>query len=143
MPSRMNVELAFDYVSGAPYGENTVVYFRSRDEFLYASEMTGESDIPEDLDWDDCVEVPHANDLDLGQNLVITFVADKLPDVENCVRDMFRRRGAYSRFKEFLEQKGLLDVWHDFEAGAQRRAINEWCAENGITIKPDVGTGPE
>jgi hypothetical protein len=62
----------------------------------------------EDLDWELCVEIPHKNDLDLGQRLVFEFVETHLSDEYQRVEQIFRRRGAYGRFKDLLESKGLL-----------------------------------
>ena len=59
-------------------------------------------------------EIPHKNDLDLGQALVFEFAASHLPDEYDRVRDIFRRRGAYGRFKDLLDSKGLLETWYRF-----------------------------
>jgi len=48
---------------------------------------------------------------------------------------MFSRPGAYARLKGFLEQAGQLEAWYAFENRAMRRAILEWCEEEGILLK--------
>ena len=48
--------------------------------------------------------------------------------------NIFRRAGAYSRFKYFLEERGLLQQWYDYENAVQREALQEWCEENGIKL---------
>jgi hypothetical protein len=88
----------------------------------------------EDLDWDRCIEIPHKNDLDLGHRLVFEFVESHLPDGYHRVQEIFRRRGAYGRFKDFLESKGLLQNWYDFEKRRQEQALRDWCKEEGIEI---------
>jgi hypothetical protein len=133
-PTYLDLESAFQYVSSAPYGSHRVLYDKAADRFLYQSELTGESDIPEELDMENCVEVPHKNDLDLEQELVLSFVDLKLPDEGDRVVRFFQRAGAYGRFKDLLDQHGLLQEWYDFEAAALRKAIEKWCAENGIEI---------
>jgi hypothetical protein len=86
----------------------------------------------EELDWDICVEIPHQNDLDLGQRLVFEFVKSRLPAENIPVEEIFRKRGAYGRFKSFLESKGMLEAWHEFEDERQNKALRQWCEENGI-----------
>ena len=46
------------------------MYSKTEDRFFCESDASGASEIPEDIDRDTCVEVPHKNDLDLGQDLV-------------------------------------------------------------------------
>lgn len=57
-----------------------------------------------------------------------------LPDDLDHVRHIFIRRGAYSRFKEFVEAKGLLQFWYDFEAKQQEQALRQWCEENDVEL---------
>ena len=130
------IEDAFMYVGSAMYGMNSAVICKDSGRILYRSEMEVVDDIgdEEDLNWDQCVEVPHKNDLDLGRDLVFEFVAEKLPDDYERVRHMFRRRGAYSRYKSLLEQRGLLQEWYDLENSQEERALRRWCEENGIEL---------
>lgn len=78
--------------------------------------------------------MPHKHELDLGHDLVFRFVAEVIPDEEHKVHQFFTRRGAYARFKDFLDHRKLLQAWFDFEATAQRRAIEQWCRDNGMEI---------
>ena len=80
------------------------------------------------------IEIPHKNDLDLGHNLVFEFTASNLPDEYDRVRDIFRHRGAYGRFKDLLDFKGLLDAWHSFENERETKALRRWCDENKIEL---------
>jgi len=130
------IEDAFMYVGSAMYGMNSAVLCKDTGKILYRSEMAGidETEEEEDLDWDQCVEVPHKNDLDLGRNLVFEFVAEHLPDDYGNVRQIFRRRGAYSRYKALLERRGLLQEWYDVENSREVGALRKWCDENGIEL---------
>lgn len=87
-----------------------------------------------DADWEQMIEIPHKNDLDFGQNLVFEFIASTLPDEYNRVRDIFRRRGAYGRFKDLLDSKGLLEAWYRFENDREKEALLLWCEENQIEL---------
>jgi len=134
MPTLDDIEMAFEFVSGASDGSHRAVYSRTEDRFLYESDLAGESEIPEDIDPDDCVEVPDKQELDLGHDLVFRFVDSRLPGESARVRDIFRKRGAYSRFKALLERAGFLQAWYDTEASAMQEAIRDWCKENRIMI---------
>ncbi|MBW2037659.1 MAG: hypothetical protein JRI41_09325 [Deltaproteobacteria bacterium] len=126
---------AFFYVSSSTYGMNSAVLCKDTGEIFYISEMGGIDEVDDkDLDWDKCVDIPHKNDLDLGQGLVFDFVEQHLPDGHQHVREIFRRRGAYGRFKVFLESKGLLQSWYDFENQRQEQVLRQWCEANGIEL---------
>jgi hypothetical protein len=131
-----DIEDAFMYVGSAMYGMNSAVLCKDTGKILYRSEMAGIDEIAdeEDIDWDQCVEVPHQNDLDLGRNLVFEFVEEHLPDDYGQVRQMFRRSGAYSRYKALLDRRGLLQAWYDVENNREEQALRRWCRENVIDL---------
>ena len=129
------IENAFLYVSMTPMFGNQAITSKETGEIFYISEMGDSDDLPDDIDEsDDYIEIPHKNDLDLGKNLVFRFVSEYLPEEYNRVAQIFRREGAYSRYKNLLERKGLLDQWHKFENDAQSKALREWCKENNIDL---------
>jgi hypothetical protein len=84
-------------------------------ECLEKRKKMGEIEDEEDLDLEQRIRVPHKNDLDLGRNLVFEFVEEYLPDDYERVRKMFRRTGAYTRYKALLERRGLLKERHHVE----------------------------
>jgi hypothetical protein len=128
---------AFMYVSSTMYGMNSVVLCKDTGKFLYHSEMTGidETADGDDLDWDQCIEIPHKNDLNLGRNLVFQFVEEYIPADYERVKKMFRRSGAYSRYKDLLERRGLLNNWYDIENSQEESALRNWCKENEIELE--------
>ena len=83
---------------------------------------------------DDTIEIPHKKGLGLGNQLAFDFVLSNSPDDYGYVRDIFCGPGAYGRYKDFLESKGILQSWYDFESTAQERALREWCEDNGIEL---------
>jgi hypothetical protein len=100
---------------------------------LYVGELDGE--LPDDIDADEkYVQVPDKQALDLGKPLVLEFAREVLPDDLDDVRDMFRRRGAYSKFKGLLAQRRVLEQWYAFERKATERALREWCELNSIEL---------
>jgi len=130
-----DIESAFDFVSWGDYGLHSAFLRKDTGRIFYLSEL-GDSDevTEEDRESEEVVYIPHKNDLDVGTDLVFDFVRVRLPGDYDTVRGIFSRRGAYSRFKDFLESRGVLQAWYDFENAAQEKALREWCKENGIEL---------
>jgi hypothetical protein len=126
--------VAVQYVGSDRPGMNTALYDPASGEIYIHSEMLGEGTVPEDLDWEACIEIPHPNELDLGRNLVFRFVAQRLPEKENFVVQLFKNRGAYAGLKQLLDTMDLLEAWYEFEDAALRNALRKWCQENEIEI---------
>jgi hypothetical protein len=97
--------------------------------------MGDSNELTDDIDDPKYIFIPHKNDLDLGKKLVIEFVSEFLPEELDRVSSFFRSRGAYSRYKDLLSEKDLLEKWYSFEDERQKAALIEWCAENGIEIE--------
>jgi hypothetical protein len=130
-----DIQDAFFFVSSAAYGMNSALLHKDTGQILYCSEMGDIDEISdEDLDSDMHIEIPHKNDLDLGQRLVFEFIETHVPDEYHRVQQIFRRRGAYGRFKGFLESKGLLESWYAFESQREEQALRQWCEENEIEL---------
>lgn len=109
---------------------------RSTGKIYFVSDYVDpEEEIPADLEEsDDYIAVPTSRDLDLGTRLVFAFVDDEMPEHRDEVSDIFRRKGAYGRFKGFLAHHHMLDRWHAFEAAATERAVREWCEAEGLQV---------
>ncbi|MGR9053987.1 MAG: UPF0158 family protein [Gammaproteobacteria bacterium] len=112
--------------------ESGRIYYRSEEDFG----IEEQEELPDDLDENDkYVAIPSKRHLDLGTNLVYEFIDQALSDKEaEQVRSIFRSRGAYRRFKDFLIDIDKIDQWRDFENQAHRDAILEWCEDNGIEL---------
>ncbi|HSR50882.1 MAG TPA: UPF0158 family protein [Acidobacteriota bacterium] len=135
-----DIEHAFLFVNWSD-GGNTAVLQKSTGRIFYSSELGDVDEVDdldqldqEGLDWDDMIEIPRKSELDLGQHLVFRFAQNRLPGEYDRVRRIFSRRGAYSRFKQFLDERDLLQSWYDFENEAEKQALLEWCQENGIEV---------
>jgi L-amino acid N-acyltransferase YncA len=131
-----DLESAFEFVSsGTPMLHNAHLALDTGKIYWVSDMIDTEEDVPDDVgDSDRYVRVPHKNDLDLGRFLVTRFVRQELPENEAQVDAIFRRRGAYARFKDLLDAKGRLQQWYDFQAAEQKEALLKWCAENGIEV---------
>ena len=135
----------FEYVSLGQPGEHEAVLCRETGKFLWHTELDDDLDEwPDDADDEEkYLSIPHKKELDLGTPLVFAFVEQCLPDELDEVRRMFKRKGAYTRFKDLLQRKKALDRWYDFEARATEAALREWCEANEIAIEPGAGPASE
>ena len=131
-----DIENAFEFVSSGLQFENSAIIDKTTGEIYYTSEMSGIDEIPKDieLESDRYVGIPHKNDLNLGRNLVFQFSSQYLQDEIDEIYSLFNRKGAYRRYKNLLESKGLLEEWYSFEDEHQKSALLEWCEENDIQI---------
>ena len=130
-----DIEDAFLFVTGGPPFENEAFLDTETGKIYYRSLMSGIDELEDTgVDCDDMITIPHKNDLDLGHNLVFEFTASNLPDEYDRVRDIFRHRGAYGRFKDLLDSKGLIETWYGFENERQSEVLRLWCEENEIEL---------
>ena len=131
-----DIEDAFMFVSmSSPY-EHEAYLDKETGETFYVSDMGDLNELPDDLEGNDTyISIPHKNDLNLGRDLVFDFVSENFPDEFGKVREIFSRKGAYARYKDFLEAKGKLDAWYEFENKATEKAIRAWIKENGIELE--------
>jgi hypothetical protein len=135
-----DLESAFYWVSGAGPFENAAFVSRVTGQVYWISEETqGDEEVPDDIeDGTLYIAVPHKNDLDLGRSLVFEFAEDFLPNEIHKVRSFFSKRGAYSRFKDLLEYKNLLERWYEFERDATEKALHRWAKENGFELSAPI-----
>jgi hypothetical protein len=130
-----DIQDAFFFVSSASCGMHTAVLNRDTGQIFYRSEMGDINEISDaDFDLHDFIDIPHKNDLDLGQHLVFEFVEAHLPEEYDLVERFFQHRGAYSSFKDLLDTRRLLQKWYEFENQHEEEALRQWCQENEIEI---------
>jgi hypothetical protein len=115
---------------------NSAILCIETGQIFYISDFGDSDELPEDIDDapDKYIDIPHKNELDLGKSLVLEFSAMHLPDNFEQINSFFHKKGAYSKFKNLLEVKGLLDKWYAFEEAEQKNALMEWLKENDIII---------
>jgi hypothetical protein len=130
------IQHAFFFVNSDEYGTHRALLCLDNGEIYYHSEMGDLDELDEDkFDCDNFLEIPHKNDLDLGQRLVFEFAEMRMPDDLDRVSEIFSNRTAYRRFKDLLEFRGLLQNWYDFESNREEEALREWALENEIELK--------
>jgi hypothetical protein len=127
---------AFEFVSFGPPMEHAAYLSKEDGTIYWHSEFGADFDeLPPDVDDEGkYLSIPHKNDLGLGKRLAIKFAEEFLTDDIRKVREIFSRRGAYARFKDLLEHRGVLNRWYEFEASAQKEALLEWCRDNGVEV---------
>jgi hypothetical protein len=126
---------AYEWVSSSPDDSEAFVSRITGNVHWSSSTMELDDDLPEDIeDTNIYVAMPNKHDLNLGKNLALTFAEDRLADSYQTITNIFRRRGAFGRFKDLLERKGRLEAWYNYEAEATELALREWAAEEGIPI---------
>ena len=130
-----DIEDAFLYVSSQSHGMNEAYLSLDTGRIYYISDSGDSDELPDDFEESDrYIEIPHKNDLDLGRQLVDEFVNTTAPQLADDVSDIFRRRGAYGRFKSLLERHQLIEKWFKFENERESNAIKDWCRENNVEI---------
>ncbi len=132
-----DLQLAFEFVSASHLGENQAFLDRESGKIYCHSDLltdVNDEPLPDDIGDEKYVEIPHKTELDLGTTLVFDFVREFLPDDYDDVRDIFRRRGAYGRFKDLLARRDALERWYEFSNKAEEAALREWCADSGTKL---------
>ena len=126
---------AFDFVSFNQMYMHQAFLNKETGTIYWHSELgDNEEELPEDIDDEKYIEITHKNELDLGKRLVLNFSYEHLPNDVNKIEAIFRKKGAYQRFKALLEREGMIEKWYEYEAKAQEKALITWCEENEIKI---------
>lgn len=127
---------AFEFASIGSLGENVAFVDLDTGLFHFISEEADlEEETPEDLESSDrYLALPHKNELELGKQLALSFIGQHLPNELDKVVGYFHKRGAFSRFKDLLEERGILEAWFTFEKQATEQALRQWCDEHDLQI---------
>lgn len=129
------VVTAYCFVCAGSQGGNSAYLDVETGKIFYQSLMMDIDELRgKKIDRSRLVAIPYKNDLGLGRSLAVEFVDVNLPDAYHLVRDMFRKKGAYRRFKGFLEAKGMLEAWYRFENEREEKTLRAWCEENRIPL---------
>ena len=137
MPIKFSdIEDAFFFVSMGEMYMNSSILCLETGQVFYVSDIGDSDELPEDIDDDlnKYIEIPHKNELNLGKPLVLEFSTMYLSENLEKINSFFHKKGAYTKFKNFLETKGILEKWYAFEEAEQKKALMEWCKDNDIII---------
>lgn len=131
-----DVDFAFSFVSAGGMGENEAYLDRSSGKiYWYSAFGDNEEELPDDLDDEKYLAVPHKNELGLGKPLVIDFAYEVMPEYAQEISTIFTKKGAYSKFRALLERTDYIDKWYDYETKSNSNALRKWCTENKIEIQ--------
>ena len=134
-PNFQDILEAFEFVNFGSMDEHQAFLDKETGKVYYHSEFgDDEEELPEDINGAKYIVIPHKNDLDLGKKLVLDFAHEYLPDEVAMIHAMFNRKGAYSRYKDLLEHRGMLEKWYEYELEKQEKALREWCQSSSIEI---------
>jgi len=136
---------AVEFVSISDFDNSAYVCLVTGAIYYVSSEL--EEEVPDDIETSDkYIQVPNKKYFDLGSRLALSFVARELPDDYDRAAGFFRKRGAYSRFKDLLHERRALEKWYEYEAKATEAALRLWCEDNGIELsfaKPAPDAEPQ
>lgn len=129
---------AVDWVSNRYMGNEAYVC-RSTGKIYWVSGDGGfddeETEVPTDVDDSEkYIPVPSRQELDIGTRLAFDFVTQNLPAQYEQVRDIFRRKGAYGKFKELLGRCELLESWYAYSEEQSLIAIRKWSESEHVDI---------
>mgnify|MGYP006295809395 CR=1 FL=1 len=138
--SPTDLDLTFDWVHFASsHGNAAWINRKTGATFLYSEYGDNEDPEPDDLQSDDWIAIPDKNQLDLGTRLVFRFAESLTDSQQEHIAAIFRSRGAYRRFKDYLREIDQIDNWHQYENRAEQEARLAWALANQIPIeKSDV-----
>lgn len=128
---------AFDWVNVDAGMACTAYVHRVTGKVLFfgADDPDTDDELPDDIgDPSVYAAVPNKRDLDLGTPLVFSFVEAHMPGEEGAVAAIFKKRGAYGKFKDLLDRKGMLEAWYVFEATQTEAALVKWLSKNAIVF---------
>lgn len=60
---------------------------------------------------------------------------EALPDDLGKAQEIFSRSGAYARFKDLLEHRGVLEDWYAYERKSQEQELRDWCEAEGMELE--------
>ncbi|MFK0569601.1 hypothetical protein [Endozoicomonas sp.] len=130
-----DLEWAVEFVSSCPSLEPEAFLDRKTGRIYYSGDGVDE-ELPVDVyENERYLAVPFKQDLELGHSLALEFTAQQLPGELDSVYQFFRRKGAYSKFKQLLERTGSLEQWYAFESKSVKTAIEGWCKEHNLTAR--------
>ena len=140
MPVSFNeIRNAFEFISVTGGYEHRAILCRKTRKIYRHSDFPDfeefNDELPDDVDDEEkYIDIPDKRELDLGKSLVMDFARDVLPSDFEEIRDIFRRRGAYQRFKALLARRNALDRWYEYESRVTDKALRDWCSLNEIEL---------
>ena len=128
-----DIEIGIEFNSSNGFDNESYVDIESGN-IIFVSDIIDERP-PEDLyENEKYVLLPTKQELGLGKPLVLDFISETKNELYDEVYEIFSSRGAYRRFRSFLEHNDLLELWYKFEEKKTHEAIIQWCDERNIPL---------
>ncbi|QDO99918.1 hypothetical protein [Thalassotalea sp. PS06] len=112
---------------GSPHSNEGYINKSTGKTYFYSEFGDNEEELPDDIDEETYLFIPHKSELNQGNDLAFDFTLEHLPSHYENVRSIFRQKGAYARFKSLLESSGKIELWYKFEADQTEKALRQWC----------------
>ncbi len=127
-----DLEMAFEFASSGYEFDHSAWLNKVTGQIYYISDAS-EDVLPEDIDdSENYLEIPDKREFGLGKPLAIEFSRTHLSSDIDKIYSIFQSKGAYSRFKDLLEERESLDKWYKFEQEALKASIIQWSNDNGV-----------
>lgn len=131
-----DILMAFEFVSHGDFGNQAFVCHETGAVYWRSANGDETEELPDDIEnGAKYLAIPSARDLDLGTRLVMRFADEVLSDHADKIAEIFSRKGAYARFKDYLARIGALDQWYEFENAAREKALRAWRREHGLVVE--------
>ncbi|QOL27318.1 hypothetical protein LP316_11770 [Thalassotalea sp. LPB0316] len=119
---------------GSPYDHEGYICKSSGKTYFYSAFGDNEEELPDDINEEKYLMIPHKSELNLGRDLVFDFALEYLPSEYENIRSIFRSKGAYARFKSLLEASGKVEQWYKYETERTEKALRDWCSIQDVEI---------
>ncbi|MCO4782122.1 MAG: hypothetical protein KC646_07315 [Candidatus Cloacimonetes bacterium] len=83
---------------------------------------------------EDKIYFPNERHLELGRSLIFQFIEELYPMLVDEVDNIFSKKGAYGRFKDFLVTKSIGDQWHKYKNYYTALSLIEWANDQGLEV---------
>lgn len=77
---------------------------------------------------------PNERGLDLGRSLIFQFIEKCYPNFVDEVDEIFRKKGAFRRFKDFIVRQSIRDKWHEYQNYYTVLKLVEWANDNDLEV---------
>ena len=117
----------------------------SGEDCFYYNKITGELEYfnreqenPNDLDIDEIdedenvVALPSKYSIDDYGIMKDFMFAQKDKKIHDAIYDSIHQKGAFRKFRQVVEQYGILQKWYEFKDKEYEDIVKEWCEKNGL-----------
>lgn len=129
------LEMALEFSSSGEDFDSAAYIDTASGQIYYVSDIV-DDEYPDDITGNSqYLLVPHKRELDLGKPLPIEFTKEFMPEKINTVKHIFSSRGAYSAFKQVLQNADQLENWYQFEQQKIQEALLKWSKDMNLTVE--------